>query len=200
MPDVLFTESETQLRGSNVTQVRGTLIGSSIIALKNAGHFEAYKKALPAEWHEHVLYAPAAAWLPIEIGVRHYEACNALGLSAHEVAAMGNAVAALTSKSVFLAAARVAREAGTSPLTVLPLLPRLWARLFQGGHLRGFQTGPKDVRMEVVGCVLLESPYFRNALRGLATALVEPVARKVLVREVPLKGDRQALSFLFSWV
>ncbi len=200
MADVLIAESEPHLRGSHATHVRGTLIGSSVIALKNAGHFEAYKRALPVAWHEHVLFAPAASWQPIEIGVRHYEACTALGLSVSEIAAMGNAVAALTSKSIFATAARVARESGTSPLMVLPLLPRLWARLFQGGCVRGYQTGPKDVRMEVTGCVLLESTYFRTALRGLGASLVEPVARKVLAREGRATGDRQSVSILFSWV
>lgn len=182
------------------THVRGTLLGSSVIALKTAGHFEDYKRALPLEWHDKILFAPAASWLPIELGEQHYQACTQLGLSTSEILSMGNAVATLTQKSVFSVTARIARESGATPLTLLPMTPKLWSRLFQGGFLRAYQSGPKDSRLEVTGCPLLQYPYFKTALRGLMQALADPFARKVLTREGRAPTDRNSHALLFSWV
>lgn len=166
-----------------VRQVRSTLLAASIQSLRQRGLYDRYLEALPREWRERLPHAPAGTWLPVEWAEHHYGACEALGLDDDAILALGNSVAEITQRTVFSITARLAREAGASPLTVLAMTPRLWGRLHVGGAVGAFQTGPKDVRFETIGCTLARFRYWRVAYRGIVHAISVPFCRSIFVRE-----------------
>src|SRR5947209_10153502 len=71
------------------THCRGTLLAASISALKRHDLYDRYLLRLPAEHHEAIVASVASAWLPIEIGVAHYRACDALAVPIDDQLALG---------------------------------------------------------------------------------------------------------------
>ncbi|MCG8399680.1 hypothetical protein LWS67_24645, partial [Bacillus atrophaeus] len=69
-----------------------TLLVASRQTLKRHGHFDRYLAALSREHADAIASAFPAAWLPIELGVAHYRACDALALSVDEQVDMGGEV------------------------------------------------------------------------------------------------------------
>ena len=111
---------------------------------------------------------------------------------------MGNSVAELTQKTAFSLAARLVREAGATPITMLGIMPRLWSRLFVDAAVGATQTGPKDARFTAVGIGLARYRYWRVGFRGIVSALVKPMCRTLVLRET--KATPDAITFKMSWV
>lgn len=181
-----------------VREVRSTLVAASMQALRTHGHFDRYFELLSPEWRERLLGTPAGVWLPLEWAEAHYAACDGLKLDEKQILGMGNAVAELTQKTAFALAARVVREAGADPITILNVCPRLWARIYNGGAVAALQTGPKDVRFETVAVSLARFSYWRTGYRGIMRALIQPLCRTIMARELSHRGD--AVTLKLSWV
>jgi hypothetical protein len=111
---------------------------------------------------------------------------------------MGNAVAEITQMTAFSLAARLAREVGATATTIIGTCPRLWKRLFEGGGVAAFQTGPKDARFETVGVSLAKHRYWRVGYRGIIRALIQPLTRTLVVRET--RADSTSMTLKISWV
>jgi hypothetical protein len=100
-----------------VTHLRGTLLMSSRRALQRFGHFEPYRALLPPHVEMAVASSVAGAWLPIELGVAHYRACDALQLSVDDTLKLGAAVVhELQRTFIGTIISTASKEAGVSPL------------------------------------------------------------------------------------
>jgi hypothetical protein len=66
---------------------RSTLLLGSVASLRAAGLFEAYEAVAPAEVLAAVGSSVAGMWIPIDVAVAHYIACDGLGLSSESAAA-----------------------------------------------------------------------------------------------------------------
>jgi hypothetical protein len=183
-----------------LSAVRSTLIGSSIISLRTHGFEQPYLAALDPEHRDAVLYTPAGVWLPVVRAEAHYAACDRLGLTDQAILAIGSEVAKATQKSVLAGILRLAREVGTTPWVLYAGCGKYWGRMFQGSAIAISKLGPKEARFEVAGCSLAASPYWRCGLRGLLTAVSEPFAKKVYLRDVPSLNTSMACGFRISWV
>ncbi len=183
-----------------LTAVRSTLISSSIVSLRAHGHGERYLAALPPEHHDIVLYTPAGVWMPVTHARAHYVACDKLGLTTQEILTIGSEVARATQKSILAGILRLAKEVGTTPWALYRGCGAYWQRTFQGSAIAIFQLGPKEARFEVAGCLLCETAYWRAAVRGLLTAVSEPFAQKVYVRDMPLLTSTTTCGYRISWV
>jgi hypothetical protein len=182
-----------------VDAIRSTLVTSSLAALRERGHYERYLAALPLEMHEPVLSSIAGQWLPIGLGAAHYEACDALRLPAEEQEAIGSDVAARVQGTFLGTLVRAARGAGVTPWLGFKQYSRLWARLFRGGDVAVYKTGPKDARLEVVGLPLSRFTYFRAGFRGVNRATCALFAGTVYVHDVPRLCTDTTLGFRMSW-
>src|SRR5947207_2767116 len=76
-----------------VTQVRSTLLASSVRVLRAQGHMDRYLALLPADLHDPVLSAVAGSWMPVSVAMAHYGAADMLGLSPHDQFENGRRVA-----------------------------------------------------------------------------------------------------------
>jgi len=147
------------------------------------GQADAYLAKLPARFHATVLEAVVGTWVPIEVGIAHYAACDALGLSTDLQIAMGRRVGDRIQGTLLGTVVRMAKEAGVSPLTVLPRWQRFWNRVFDGGGLYANKLGPKEVEMGAHSVLLMDCSYFRVAVRGLMMGMLDLFCRKAYVRE-----------------
>ena len=60
--------------------MRGTVIVSSLLGLRDGGHFDAYLPKLTPLHRDAIPQVVAGEWVPIELAMAHYRACDALGL------------------------------------------------------------------------------------------------------------------------
>src|SRR5271165_4823087 len=74
-----------------VTSFRSTWLVSSVAAVRSRGLFERYLEGLPLRYHEVISGSVAGVWLPVEVAVAHYEACETLKLPPEEQLAIGRA-------------------------------------------------------------------------------------------------------------
>jgi hypothetical protein len=138
-------------------------------------------------------------WIPVDVALAHYEACEALDLPVEQQVANGRATFDKT-RGIFLGTMlSMARESGVTPWTVCPYFQRFWERGYDGGGLSVTKLGPKEARMDVVQVRLTECRYYRNALRGLTTAVFELFCQKAYVTERPGLRAPASMSFRVQW-
>lgn len=186
-----------RLQGGPIRRVKSTLICTSIEALRAFGHFESYERLLAPSAAVHVLGAVAATWLPIEAGVGHYAACEALGLDRAGIVAVGNASIRRLQQSVFNTVGLLAQQVGADPWTILPAYPRLWSRHFDGGGVTVTKVGPTDALCELRDLPFCRFQYFRTAHAAQVRYSTSRFATAVHVREHAASST--SLTLAVSW-
>ena len=186
---------------SPVRRARSTIIIDSMNVIRASPHKDAYLALLPPAHRDELLAAVAGSWMPVTTALAHYHACDALHLPVDEQFRNGLRTFKGGGATVFGTIAKLARGLGASPWTVLPHFQRFWERVYDGGGVSVVQLGPKEARIELVQFGLLESPYYRHALRGLVTGILESVCTKAYVVERPSPhGKRDSLTLRAQWV
>ena len=178
---------------------RSTIVLGSIASLRHAGHFDRYAAALAPEHRDQLLHAVAGTWIPVEVARSHYGACEALGLSPDEEVGLGRSIFERTGETMFGTILRLAKGAGVTPWTLLPHLQRFWERGYDGGGLRVTRIGPKEARVELTQCSLVEVRYFRNAARGLLGAVLQLFCTRAYLQEVAGARQRGILVVRAQW-
>ena len=179
--------------------VRSTWIGASVNTLRRAGLFDAYLQQLPPESHETILTSIAGTWLPISVGLQHYAACDRLGLSTSRVLEIGQLVSMAAQGTMLDFVLRLAKGAGVTPWTIFAQYPRTWSRIFEGGDLAIVKVGPKEARIEFVGCLCARSHYFRVGIRGVVTNMNARFCTKGYVSEITRLCNDTTIVLRYAW-
>jgi hypothetical protein len=181
--------------------VRSTLLQSSLATLKTLGHFERYLKLVSPVHRETIVGTIAASWLPIEVGVAHYEACQNLQLSDEQLLVIGELVGDRMQGAFMETLTRAARSMGVTPWVLLKRFDVLWGRLFQGGSLQLTKVGPKDLLIEIAGASLPRFEYFRYGFCGVVRAGFKYVGvRMAYVRVAQWDASRDVFVMRAAWV
>jgi hypothetical protein len=138
-------------------------------------------------------------WLPAEVALAHYQACDRLGLSTLDLLSIGNEVGKHAQGTVLSVAVRLAKGAGVTPWTIIHRLPDVWRRTWIGGGVSIVKCGPKDARIEIAGWPCSRTTYCRVAMRGVIAGLVELFCEKAYMKEVPQLCTPMALAYRCSW-
>jgi hypothetical protein len=179
--------------------VRSTLVMTSRGAIEQRGYRAAYLEALPARFHAPIFESVAGVWLPIEMGVAHYSACEALGLSPEVQLELGRSVSERVRGTLLGTVVRLAKGGGITPLTVMPHFQRFWNRAFDGGGVALHMVGPKEARLYAQKVPLYEIPYFRSAVRGLVLGILDLFCAKAYVIEGVGKRAYGTMSYRVQW-
>ena len=182
------------------SEFRSTWLSSSIRALRERDLWNAYLEILPAEFHEVVETHVAGMWLPMEVAMAHYEACDALPLGATEMYEIGAEVCTRVHGTLLGVVVKMAKSAGANPWMALERTPRLWDRIWVGGALALYELGPKEAQLEVHGWPAARYQYTRNAIRGVLHGVVSLFCRRAYVRERTAFCDHDRLVWRISWV
>jgi hypothetical protein len=185
-------------QGAHVTEVRGSLLASSLQTLREQGLFERYLPHLAKAQRDQVLYCVAASWLPIDVAMAHYGACEAMQLTERELDVVGQEVSKRIMGTFLGTLLRTARQVSTPTSIPLRQYPRLWERLMVGGGCRVQMTGAKDARIESSGLPMFRYQYFRSAYVGLLRGAAL-MFRKAAHARVRRAGD-DLLVIDISWV
>ncbi len=183
-------------RGPNVVQVRGSLIASSLETLRQLGLFDRYIAHLPAEYHEQILYVIAASWVPIDVAMAHYRACDEMQLAESELHEIGQYVSKRI-MGTFLGTLMRTATSVIAPGSALRYYPRLWDRLLMGGGCTVSTLGSNEARIESRGVAMFRYRYFRVAytglIRGAATVFRSSVQTRIR------SSTDNALTIDISW-
>jgi hypothetical protein len=182
-----------------VTEFRSAWLHSSLRSLRTHGLFERYVALLPARHRDWVLESPIGVWLPSEVAVVHYAACEKLELDTPTQIAIGAEVAQQVHNTILSIAVKLPHQAGATPWTVLGQFGRLWAHIWVGGGVGVFNLGPKEARLEVVGWPCSRFAYCKNGILGVTEGLIQLFCSKVYVREVPKLCTSSSLGYRVAW-
>jgi hypothetical protein len=183
-----------------VTQIRSTLLSASLQGIRSMGWEERYLAALPPALHSEMSTLTAGFWVPISLGLAHYGACDAMGLTAAEMNTIGEEVSLRTQKTFVGTLGRAVTEAGFTPWHLLGHTHRIWGRMVDGADTRVTRLGPKEAVVTLVSCPLVELLYFRVGLTAYYRALARLFCRVAYTREAPEGRKNEAFAFRISWV
>jgi hypothetical protein len=180
------------------THVRGSVLSGSLRSLRQRQLEPAYFAALEPALHERVRGLVAAEWVPAELAVAHYTACDRLALSADVIESIGNETGTFLNGAYVQVLMRMAREGGATPVGIFARIERVRERLWRGSSFRVVQTGPKDLRVEWHGQPCAGVAYFRSAFAAYVSIVVRPFVRSIYVREGRPLTDSM-LTYGVSW-
>jgi hypothetical protein len=186
-----------RVRVPSVSQVRSTLLSSSLRAMRERGLLETYRARLPPEHHAAILDSVAGTWLEIASVLEHYRAVDSLGLTTGEAVAMGAAIGEAVHGTVLGTAVRLAKGAGLTPWVALKQCGRLWERLFVGGDVSVEKVGPKEAVLEMLGLPIFRYGYFRASTRGLVQSGLSLFCLKAYATELDVTPT--SLAYRLAW-
>ncbi|MEY4578953.1 MAG: hypothetical protein RL701_3656 [Pseudomonadota bacterium] len=188
--------------GSRMTAVRSVLLQSSLDELKHLGHFERYLTFMdPVAFEELSGLVIGPGWIPAELALKHYAACDAMLLTHEQLEAMGTRVSARLHSTLLVTVARsMSNTLGGDPWTFMGPLTRLAGRVFQGTRAEIIKLGPKDMRIDVRGNTLFQFQYYRVAYSASLRARFTGFgARIVYVKFAPYNEDNAFMAVRVSW-
>jgi hypothetical protein len=181
------------------TQLRSTLITTSLQSLRTRGVFDRYLALVPRTYRDEILGTIAGQWLPMELGLAHYGACDQLGFSAQEAFAIGQEVGDRVQGTLLGVALRTVKNAGVTAWSALTMCTRLYERLYLGGAVQLVKVGPKEARMELVNNACAGIAYWKSGFRGIVAAGTALFASKTYVHELPKFASPSGFGMRVSW-
>jgi hypothetical protein len=187
--------------GPQLTRVRGSLIASSLQALRELGYFERYRALLPDARREAVLHCAPNSWVAVDLAQVHYEACDALALSEPTTRAVGEAVSQRIMGAFLGTMMRSGRAVDALPSPWIPLKQygRIVDRLLDGGSHVVTELGPKAALIESSGLSLLRIWYVRTAMLGITSGVAGLFAKSCTTSELP-GADPEQIRISLHWV
>ena len=203
--NLVSVETETLVelpsRLEPLSNVRSTLIQSSLLSLKDHLHFERYLELLDPTHRAAILETLAPEWLPGEVGIAHYAACDGLELGAAQLHAIGTEVGERIQGSFISLLLHNARGELMTPWVPLGQFKRLYERLLQGGGVRIIRLGPKQAVVDVRRLALCRFDYFRAGFCGvIACAVALGNGRSPSVRVDHATGPDRRCLFKCPWM
>jgi len=200
-PEIILPYPDTLAAEPSATHIRGTLIVASTRTLKHRGHFERYRSALAPEHFATIVSSAAGMWLPIEVGIAHYRACDSLDLPVEEQLQIGGEIVHTLQKTFIGMVLKAASSgAGITPIAGMKKFTGVFSRSFKGGGACLVRLGPKDLRVEFKGLPVSGIRYFRVAYRGFIQAGCEMFARRVVVAELGKYLSETTVAYRIAWV
>lgn len=194
-----FLESTSPF-GDQVTDVRGILIAGSRAGLKSLGVYEQYVAAIPSLHRDALVYFVASSWLPLDVTLAHFEACDSLNLTRTAYEEIGKSLSDRLTQTFFSGALRAVRAVGVDAQMwwSLSRADRLIQRLYKGGRVTIHRRGPKDALLELSGFPFASSPYYRNVVVCEMRVMMSLLCRALVVRLEP--SAKSTLAISLSWV
>lgn len=184
---------------SIATRFRSTWLSASLAALRERGLFERYLELLPAPYRTDVEATVAGTWLPMDVALEHYDACDRLGLTTFDILEIGHHVTHRVHGAALKTFQMLGPGFGVTPWTALGRAQKLWHRSWDGGNVAVTRLGPKEARIGIAGWPCANIHYCRVACRGMLKAVVEPFCRTAYVREETASCGPSTLGFVIAW-
>jgi hypothetical protein len=183
-----------------VSQIRGTLLVASRDQIAASGLFAQYEGFLSAEARRELDAVVPASWLPLALAQHHYDAVDRLGMTDAEILALTSAAARQIQGVLLTTMSRMARSSGISVWSIVPLVGKVWDRLFVGGAMGIAREGPKDAVVVLAGNSLIRSRYHRLGFgQHLANAVRFVAGKRAYAKPRHVDLDAVRAEYLVQW-
>lgn len=185
----------------DVTEVRNLVLQSSLAELKAHGYYERYVQHIEPSTLEDLLSRVAPGWVPVDLAMAHYKACDDMNLSTEELSAMGRSVGERIQETTLVSAAKTSRDENFDPWQVEAQLHRMWQRLYRGGSIQVTKLGSKEKLIEQRGYPMNRFHYYRQALVWALGATHTAVGLRVSrIRVEKYEPDTHEVGVRLSWL
>lgn len=150
-----------------LTAVRRMPIHSSLAELQALGVYDNYRSIIDPATLTSINEAIGPGWIPADLAVKHYEACDKLGLKDEQVQELG-ARSGENIGSALLVAGATLPELKTEQATwaMITAFSRMGRRMYEGSSAQYVKLTPHDLQIEYVGNPLFSTSYYRNGYLG----------------------------------
>jgi hypothetical protein len=181
------------------TKIRSTVLSSSLSAIDALRLRSAYLAILPKEDHHAMQSLVVGEWVPMPLGISHYSAVDALGLSPEQARENGRRVADHVQKNYLVTMVKML-GLGITPWSILARAQSVLDRLLFGARVALYRTGPKDARVEIHGAQIAKFEYVRGGWAGMIEGGLDLVARKTYCRDVSAANAPSVAAYKVTWV
>jgi hypothetical protein len=183
-----------------MSEVRSTWLTSSVLGVREHGHYDRYAAALDPQFRDLILTAvPGGSWIPVAAFAAHYAACDSLDLPEEEKVALGERATRQIHGTMIDLARRLAREAGATPWALLGHAPKLFERVARGGSVRVNELGPKEAQLELLGYPVARYSFARCTMRGAVRSLASIFGHSTYVHDVRGMCTPASLGYRVQW-
>lgn len=185
----------------DVTEVRNLVIQSSLSELKQHGFYERYQKCIAPDVLDDLLSRVAPGWIPVELAVTHYQACEDMNLSNDELDSMGSSVGNRLQSATLVSSAKKTRDDDFDPWQIEAQLHRMWQRLYRGGSIQVIKVGTKEKQVEQRGFPMNRFRYYRNGvMMALAAAHTAVGLQVTSVRQDKYDPATNVVTLRLRWL
>jgi hypothetical protein len=181
-----------------VDAVRGFVFLSGLRWMEKQGVAARFRKILDADVEKEVVTLTTSQWVPLDISLKAYAACDALGLSMDEQIDLGRAVSRANNGVVIETLTRLIGKV-VSPWTALGHLDRVWQRSNRGGAVAVYKLGERMARLEFWQVPLAQSPFFVTSMRGAIAVGLDPFCEKLVISEIPELTTKDFFALRVMW-
>jgi hypothetical protein len=183
-----------------VTAVRNVVLQFSIAELKEHGYYDRYAELIDPKALDELLSSLGPGWIPVELGMAHYEACERLQLSVEDRSRLGARTGDRLQETTLVTARKKARLPEVDLWNEIGPLHRMWSRLYQGGSVQIVKLGPKDQLFEQRGFPMNRFLYYREGqLSAIASAFAAIGVRLSTIKVESHHAGRGEISARLSW-
>lgn len=169
--------------------VRRMLVHSSIAELGAAGHYDRYRELMQPGALERIRELIGPGWMPVELALEHYSACDRLQLSDESIHEAGTRAGDKMGSALLVAGAQPQVEVkDRSPWPLLQAFARMGRRIYDGASAQYVKTASNALRIEYYGNPLFDFHYYRVAHCGFLRQAFRSLS--VEVAEVTLTAYR----------
>jgi hypothetical protein len=180
-----------------VTHMRTTVVSTSLLSLRDQGLAEKHRALLSPEMRATLDSLELGSWIPIDVAVRHFEACDRLGLTQADIENVSRRTFARLRGTTLSTIVTLAKVIGVTPWLPISQTDRIFRRVHLGGGVGAWKIGPKEALIEIHGDPLLEIPYYAHANRVTYNFILELFSKVTIVRRLK-RPD--CVGYRISWV
>lgn len=185
-----------------VVSVRRMLVHSSIAELRQSNVYDRYCSLIEPASLARISELIGPGFLPVELALEHWGACDRLGLSDDQILAIGENAGEKMKDALLVAARSTGAEqsAERAPWALIPAYARMDRRLYEGGSTQYVRLGPKQVQVEHAGNMLFAIRYWRTAHVGFMRTAFGSLGVEISdVKLSPYRSDAGQTEVRLTW-
>lgn len=175
--------------------VRRMLVHSSIAELGAHGLYDRYSEVIERGSLERIRELIGPGWMPVELALEHYSACDRLQLSDEAIHEAGTRAGDKMGGALLVAGAQPQVEMkDRSPWPLVQAFARMGRRIYDGASAQYVKTASNSLRIEHQGNPLFAFHYYRVAHCGfLRQAFLSLSVEVVDVRLTTYRADKASI-------
>jgi hypothetical protein len=197
--DLVYAPKTTKLTTPRVDAVRGFVFTTGLRWLREHDLVDRYVEHLPESLRASVGTMTATEWIPLDLALQCYAACDALNLSVEEQIDVGRTVSAANNGVVVTTIVRLIGGLGATPWLGLRHIDKVWHRSNRGGAVAVFRESDRAARLEFWRVPMAASRFFVTSMRGAVAVGVEALCDRVLVSELPGYAEEDGFALRVVW-